>query len=112
MKKSIFLIAVLFSGCGLDCEKAAGFERKIEFNLIVLKLPDSTSGSFFHIVGKNTLTGHIEDFQIYDRWLAGRYSHINIGDTIIKEKSELLFKIQKKDTVLIFDWECEGKIYK
>jgi hypothetical protein len=45
-------------------------------------------------------------------WWATYKKHIKIGDTIIKRNGELVFSIHKKDTVLSFNFECEGKVYK
>lgn len=36
---------------------------------------------------------------------------IERGDTIIKRNGELTFNIHKKDTILTYNWECEGKVY-
>jgi hypothetical protein len=45
-------------------------------------------------------------------WWAQYAKYLEKGDTIIKRKGELIFSIHKKDTVLNFNWECEGKVYK
>ena len=34
------------------------------------------------------------------------------GDTIIKRKGEYAFNIHKRDTVLTFNVECQGKVYR
>lgn len=36
---------------------------------------------------------------------------MSVGDTLIKQKGELVFYIHKKDTILSIPWECEGKVY-
>ncbi len=36
---------------------------------------------------------------------------IEPGDTVVKRAGELKFYIHKKDTVLVFPYTCEGKLY-
>lgn len=48
----------------------------------------------------------------YNRWWYLYRDQIERGDTIIKRKGELTFNIHKKDTILTYEWECEGQVYK
>ena len=36
---------------------------------------------------------------------------MEIGDTIIKRKGELSMFVHKKDTVMVFKHNCQGKVY-
>ncbi|AWH86365.1 hypothetical protein HYN59_15165 [Flavobacterium album] len=46
------------------------------------------------------------------RWWVQYDDLLEKGDTIIKKKGSLVFSIHKKDTILNFYWECQGKVYK
>jgi hypothetical protein len=47
-----------------------------------------------------------------DMWWTTYKEHIEIGDTIIKRKGELMLNVHKKDTILSFNFECDGNVYK
>ena len=36
---------------------------------------------------------------------------VSIGDTLVKKEGELRVFIHKRDTVLVYHFECDGKIY-
>jgi len=63
-------------------------------------------------LGKSLRTGKDTLYFKENRWFCKYYKNIEKGDTIIKRKGELLFNIHKKNAVLTFNWECEGKVYK
>ena len=118
MKRIIFkiiysiFITSFFSSCNIDCKKIAEIDRQDNILIIVKKIPDSTDVVYFKIVGKTVKTGKDTIYDEENRWFCTYYPYISIGDTIIKHKGELTFNIHKKDTILSFPWECEGKIYK
>lgn len=75
-------------------------------------IPDNESVCNFEILVKSLRTGKDTLYVEENRWFCKYYKNIEIGDTIIKRKGELLFNIHKKNAVLTFNWECEGKVYK
>ena len=103
----------LFS-CGptYDCNGLAENYRTDECLLIVEKLTDKYSR--FNYKGINPITKKACDCNSNrsDRWWADYKENIGIGDTIIKKQGELIFSIHKKDTVMSFNFECDGKVYK
>lgn len=117
MKKHIILFftyACLFS-CGptYNCNDSAEDLKGDECLLIVKKTPSDTE-SRFNYRGINPITKQDCDCDSSrsDRWWVEYKDHIEIGDTIIKKKGELIFSIHKKDTILSFNFECDGKVYK
>jgi hypothetical protein len=95
----------------IDCEANAKLARKQECLLIFEELPAFTSYSL-DAKGKHLITKKECTCTDKNRWWAQYKEYLEKGDTIIKRKGELIFSIHKKDTVLTFDWECEGKVYK
>jgi hypothetical protein len=94
----------------VDCQSFEVERRKEECNLIV-EITPTPSSVYFKAKGKN-LDGKECECNEESRWWATFSNNIEKGDTIIKKKGELTFSIHKKDTMLIYNWECEGKKYK
>ncbi len=113
--KYIILLCFFLSSCGpfYDCDSSAEDLKDDECLIIVEKIPSNTDGRFDYR-GINPFTNKKCkcDSDRSDRWWAKFKEQIEIGDTIIKRKGELLFNIHKKDTILSFNFECKGKIYK
>lgn len=112
MRYSIVVILLIFTSClDVDCKHSADIARKQECLLIFDELPAFTSYKLdakgIHLITKEECECSDEN-----RWWSRYSTYLKKGDTIIKKKGELIFSIHKKDTVLSFDWECEGKIYK
>ena len=113
MKKLFYILILLFlfSCDKIDCNTLAKQAKERECLLIVETLPVFTS-PLLDASGKNLITKKQCTCSDGSRWWAQYRDDIEIGDTIIKKKGELVFSIHKKDTMLTFDWECEGKVYK
>jgi len=117
MKKYVILFCVCLNlvSCGSanDCDSSAEDRRIDECLLIVKKIPSDTDERFDY-GGTNPITKKDCDCNSKrsDLWWAKYKEHIQIGDTIIKKKGELIFSIHKKDTILSFNFECDGKTYK
>ena len=114
MKKIMCLfICYLFFSCEkIDCEKLSHIKKDYECLLIVKQLNDSSSVYNFDVNGKSLKTLKDTLYKEQNRWFCTYYKYLDKGDTIIKRKGELIFNIHKKDTILSFNWECNGKIYK
>ena len=113
LKYLVFLISLLcFSCMNFDCSKLAESYRVVECLIIVKNIPDNKSVYNFEILGKSLSTGRDTLYIEENRWFCKYYKNIEKGDTILKRKGELVFSIHKKDTILNFNWECEGKVYK
>ena len=108
----IFLIYIVFTSCEVDCKELAEIMRKDQCHIIVKELPNSDSAYDFEIIGKSIRTGNDTIYDEQNRWFCHYYKFIKPGDTVVKDQGELLFQIHSKDTVMIFDWDCNGKIYK
>ncbi|MCD0476658.1 hypothetical protein LPB87_19885 [Flavobacterium sp. EDS] len=116
MKYTILLcLALCFFCCGPmgNCNEEAEDLKGDECLLIVREIPTDTDDRFDY-KGINPVTEKECDCNSSrsDRWWADYKKDIAIGDTIIKKKGELIFSIHKKDTVLSFNFECDGKVYK
>jgi len=93
----------------LDCQKAAQENRQTECLLIFEDLP--MSSPYLNARGKHLYTKKDCECEDVGRWWITYTKFLEKGDTIIKRKGELIFSIHKKDTVMNFNWECEGKFY-
>lgn len=112
MKYLVILFLIVFSSCiKIDCNSSAEYARNRECLLIFEELPLFTSYKL-DAKGKHLITRKTCVCSDEDRWWSQYKNYLEKGDTIIKRKGELIFSIHKKDTVLIFNWECDGKIYK
>jgi hypothetical protein len=110
----LFIFLFLFScGPAYDCEASAENYKTDECLLIVEKIPGIRDDRFDYR-GTNPITKENCDCNSArsDRWWAYYKENIGIGDTIIKKSGELIFSIHKKDTILNFNFECDGKVYK
>ncbi|WP_140509345.1 hypothetical protein [Flavobacterium pectinovorum] len=115
MKYIILLLCLCLCSCVFlgDCSVNAKDMKEDECLLIVKKMPGIHDGRFGY-EGVNLVTKEKCNCKspISDLWWSIYKEHIELGDTIIKKKGELIFSIHKKDTVLSFNFECEGKVYK
>lgn len=114
MKYIIILSFFLYSCEPLgDCDSNAEYLRQDQCLLIVRKIPRETD-DIFNYQGINPVTKKECDCNSYtsDKWWGLFKNHIELGDTIIKKRGEYTFNIHKRDTVLTFNLECQGKVYK
>lgn len=113
MKNKTLILAIastLISCTQIDCEKLKQPARERECLVIVEKFLPYQEYSL-NVKGRNLINN--EDCICKDegRWWNQYRDLIELGDTIIKRNGELTFNIHKKDTILSFQWECEGKKY-
>lgn len=114
MKKILLISVIFFISCNnlkVNVEKNAIEDRKTECLQIYRELPVFDT-PFLNSKGKHLITGKECECEDAGRWWIQYKNYLDKGDTIIKKKGELVFSIHKKDTVLNFSWECEGKLYK
>jgi len=113
--RTLLLVCLGMFSCGpiRDCDSTVMYYKADECLLIVENIPSKTD-SRFDYKGINPITNKKCDCNssTSDMWWVDYKEHIEIGDTIIKKKGELIFSIHKKDTVMSFNFECDGKIYK
>ena len=109
----VFCILLLVCNSCTDCKKWRDNLANDECALVVLQRPN-IKDNFFNFRGVNPTTGKACDCvsETSYRWWDLYADKIEVGDTIIKRKGELIFYIHKKDTTLSFNWECDGKTYK
>lgn len=115
MKKYLLfmLTAIVLSNCGkVDCNKSADYYRKMDMNFILLEKKPLNHGREVNFNIKNNLNNKSEIYNEENTWFARYYADFEVGDTIIKNRGEAIFSIHKKDTVLSFNFECDGKVYK
>lgn len=107
----ILIITTLISSClQVDCEKLIQPVRDRECLIIVEKL---LSYQEYSLNAKGISLKNGEECTCKDggRWWGQYRYQIQKGDTIIKRAGELTFNIHKEDTILSYQWECEGKKY-
>lgn len=113
MKKYLLFIVILLSlsNCEkVNCEKIVEDYKKDKLWIIFIENQSKDSYHYFKIKGKNK---HNVD-TIYaeeNRYFCSYKKRFEVGDTIIKKEGEAVFSIHKKDTILNFNFECDGKIY-
>lgn len=97
--------------CNVDCEKSAASQRENYDIEVILTEPPYGRGSF-NLKGKDIHTNTNKKIEnIQSRWYWQFKNYMEIGDTVIKRKGELTMYIHKKDTTMVFKWECQGKVY-
>jgi len=117
MKKIIILITIylfMLNGCGdfkTDCNALEEHYRNEEKCSMIVEITPKPSSVYFETFGRTIENGRPCECKEESRWWATFSDQIEKGDTIIKRKGELIFEIHKKDTILKFNWECEGKVY-
>jgi hypothetical protein len=105
----VALSSVTLSSCQVDCKAITERARLMECNLIINDLPGA--GRTFRVAGINPVTGKGEFYSDTDSWYVEFNQDIELGDTLVKRKNELKFYIHKKDTVMVFPYKCDGKVY-
>ncbi|WP_460943965.1 hypothetical protein [Spirosoma daeguense] len=109
--KQRFLVLILLAlnvSCGRDCESEADTYRPKKCTIKIASR--KFSGQWFQIEGTNVENGNRTMYAHTGNWYQLFEKHIEIGDTVIKQPNELVFSIHKKDTVLVFPFECKGRI--
>lgn len=107
----ILIVSLAFLSClKVDCEKNMQYARNGECLIIFEKFLPYQEYSF-NAKGKSLKNGEDCTCKDEDRWWTQFRDQIVEGDTIIKRAGELTFNIYKKDTMLSYQWECEGKKY-
>jgi hypothetical protein len=115
MKNNLIILILINPFIGIltscsFCELSEKDAREKQFLLILeKKYPDAV---YLKMEGKSLETGKHTIFLDNSRYWTQYVDYMDAGDTIIKKKGELVLSIHKKDTVLSFPWQCEGKIYK
>lgn len=114
MKISYKILLVIFVStlisCKIDCDLLMQEDRKSEC-LIIVKEPLDHDQISLNAKGISLKDGKECICSENNRWWHLYSDQIEPGDTIIKRKGELTFNIHKKDTILTYNWECEGKVY-
>ncbi|MCE6992285.1 hypothetical protein [Dyadobacter sp. CY323] len=94
----------------VSCEEAADGVRLDSCNVVVSEFSKNEYKFYLHgiIPGTNTASTFKKTNYTWGYWFVDKIAK---GDTVVKKGGELLFYIYKKDTVLVFPFECDGKIY-
>ncbi|PRY45544.1 hypothetical protein CLV58_102293 [Spirosoma oryzae] len=70
---------------------------------------DISPGRPFKLKGVNIYNGEKEKYSEEGGWYVQYGKYIAIGDTVIKRENELLMRIHKRDSILVFSLDCEEK---
>jgi len=110
MSKYFFIqILIVFLYACVDCEQLSELYRNDNLEVILMERP--TINAEMNFVGTKLNYNESTTIKMEGRWYRHYKDYMEVGDTIIKRKGELILYIHKKDTVMVFKWECEGKIY-
>ncbi len=110
-KYLLFIIAlssITFNSC-INCEKSAQSYRTYDLEVILTERPFIRGDMKF--IGTKLNTDEITTTRIVGRWFRDYIDYMEVGDTVIKRKEELTLYVHKKDTVMVFKWDCQGKVY-
>jgi hypothetical protein len=112
--KSFIYLNTSFLFLLLSCEKTDCNNIKIayypdEYNLIVES--SEIDDTWIKINGFSLLTNQKENIMVHNNWIFD-VDELEMGDTIKKEKGKLPISIHKKNSVIMHDWYCNGKVYK
>ncbi|SFF31397.1 hypothetical protein [Spirosoma endophyticum] len=99
----------LIAGCQGNCEDGVAIYRPQSCSIIVQYA--KLDSRMFVLKGRNPITGKEDEYHDDANWNIRFKKFIDIGDTVIKRKNEMMFYIHKKDTTLAFPYDCQGKIY-
>lgn len=106
----IFAFLYITSCQQVTCDDRAERLRGKECEIVVQNLP--SSGMLFEISGRAISRNVSRRYTDQgEAWYVNFYNKISVGDTVVKRKGELKFYIYKKDSVLVFPFECMGEVY-
>lgn len=89
----------------IDHKANAKTLAKEECFLVVESPPSLYPSVIFKAKGYNPFTKKLCECNHYNRWWSSYKSEIEVGDTIMKKKGELIFSIHKKDSVIIHKYK-------
>lgn len=74
--------------------------------IIVVEIPPSLyTSEMFKTKGYNPFTKKPCECNHYNRWWTSYKGEIELGDTIVKKKGELIFSIHKKDSIISHNYQ-------
>jgi len=108
MKYCIVLILLLLSCINpkKEREKYAQLLANEECNLVISSPPFDNS-VWFKTKGYDPITKESKICKTNNRWWNLFALQMDVGDTIVKKKGELIFAIHKTDTIIYHDWNIE-----
>jgi len=111
MKVFVFLsFLILVSSCEKpDCNQVKQAYYPDEYNLIVEQA--NIDLTWIKIQGQTPLTNKKTNIMVHNNWIVNS-NEVEIGDTIVKRKGDLVLTIHKKDSIITHNWYCRGKPYK
>lgn len=104
---SLITLFFVFSCSKVDCSKYTKMLSQEECNIVVESTP--INSVWFKVKGYDPLTHQSKICKTNNRWWNLYAEEIEIGDTIVKKKGDLLFVIHKKDTIINHKWKCYEK---
>nr|WP_315030547.1 hypothetical protein [uncultured Chryseobacterium sp.] len=96
----IFVLIFFIFTNRIDHKSNAKRLAEEECILVVETPPSSYTSEMFKAKGYNPLTKKPCECNHSNRWWSSYKEEIEVGDTIVKKKGELIFSIHKKDTII------------
>lgn len=102
-------LIVLTYSCGkADCNSVKLAFYPDEYNLIVEEA--NIDLTWIKVEGQIPLTKEKTNIMVHNNWIV-KPDEVEIGDTIVKRKGDLILTIHKKDSIILHHWYCRGKSY-
>jgi hypothetical protein len=111
MKKTFISLILFFQSCNqtITCEESAKLTRGDNYCILITSLKRFPE----FIIGKDPKTLKIiEKIFLHDFWLFEVSDKLEVGDTLVKKKGELVIEIHKKDSTIFHPFICHGELYK
>ncbi|KQT16314.1 hypothetical protein ASG31_12410 [Chryseobacterium sp. Leaf404] len=106
--KGTIALVITLSCTNPDCNDVKKAFYPEEYNLIVVST--NIDPTWIKASGYSHTKNTSDNIMVHNNWIVGS-EEIEAGDTIKKEKGQLVLSIHKKDTIINHDWFCKGKAY-
>jgi hypothetical protein len=106
---SIFILLISLWSCReITCIEYVKLVKNDEFNIVL----QETGRARLHLKGINPETGHYESFKSQNYlWLGACKNTMQLNDTIVKKSGLMSVKVFKSDTVIVYAYKCDGRVY-
>lgn len=108
LQVSIALLITL-SCTNPDCNDVKKAYYPEEYNLIVVSA--TTDQTWLKVSGYSYKKNTSDNIMVHNNWIIDS-EEMETGDTIKKEKGQLVLSIHKKHTIINHEWFCKGKAYR
>ncbi|AWV97865.1 hypothetical protein [Arcticibacterium luteifluviistationis] len=110
--KNIILVLIFLTSAyscrEITCEEYVQLVGDDEFNIILKEVGSAR----LHLIGINPITENPEVFKSQNYlWTTDCKNIMSVNDTIVKRLGEMSIKVYKSDTMIVCNYQCDGKVY-